>query len=72
LQDDVLEALDGKALTLDALATKLGVDRSALHRRGLKELLARGLVENHRRVGGYYRPDAPPPKYAGRLGPRTG
>jgi predicted transcriptional regulator len=68
LQDGILQALDGKALTLDALVAKLGVDRSTLNRFGVKELKARGLIANNRRVGGYYRPDAPPPKYAAVLG----
>jgi hypothetical protein len=64
LQGRILQALDGKAMTLDALAAKLDVDRSTLYRFGVKELKARGLIANNRRVGGYYRPDAPPPKYA--------
>jgi hypothetical protein len=64
LQEAILQALDGKALTLDALVAKLAVDRSNLNRSGVKELKARGRIANNRRVGGYYRPDAPPPKYA--------
>jgi hypothetical protein len=68
LQEAILAALNGKALTLDALTLKLHVDRSTLHRDGIKELRAQGLIDNHRRVGGYFRPDAPPPKYADRLG----
>jgi hypothetical protein len=72
LQERILEALNGKALTLDALAEKLDHERSSLHRDGLKELMRRGLVRNNRRAGGYYRPDAPPPKYADRLGQQPG
>ena len=68
LQERILEVLQQKALTLDALAVKLDVDRSALYRDGIKELMQRGLIANNRRVGGYYRPDAPPPKYAEQLG----
>jgi hypothetical protein len=72
LQGKILRALVGKALTLDALALKLGVDRSSVYRRGLKELKLRGLVANRRRVGGYFRPDAPPPEYAALLGRAPG
>lgn len=68
LQERVLELLDRKAMTADALAHKLGVHRRALFRDALKELRAPGRIGNHRRVGGYYRPDAPPPKYAALLG----
>jgi DNA-binding IclR family transcriptional regulator len=71
LQEGILQLLDQKALTLDALVAKLGVDRSNLHRYGIKELKQRGLVANHRRVG-YYRPDAPPPKHAAVLARKPG
>jgi len=64
LQERILAALDQKALTLDALVIKLKVDRKTLCTYGLNELKAHGLVHNNQRVGGYYRPDAPPPKYA--------
>jgi hypothetical protein len=67
LQERILAALDRKALTLDALALKLDVDRGNLHRDGIKELKKHGLIDNHRRAGGYYRPDAPPPKLADKL-----
>jgi hypothetical protein len=67
LQERILEALDQKALTLDALVSKLHVDRRTLHRNGIKELMQLGMIGNDRRVGGYYRPDAPPPKYAEKL-----
>jgi hypothetical protein len=72
LQERVLQALDAKALTLDALVLKLHVDRSTLHKSGIKELMKRGLLANNRRAGGYYRPDAPPPKYAEVLGKKPG
>ncbi|HEY7310275.1 MAG TPA: hypothetical protein VH643_13005 [Gemmataceae bacterium] len=68
LHERILAALQQKALTLDALAAKLQVERSALHRDGIKELKRRGLIDNNRRAGGYFRPDAPPPKYAEQLG----
>jgi hypothetical protein len=71
LQERILEALDQKALTLDALACKLHVDRSTLHRNGIKELMKRGRIDKNRRAGGYYRPDAPPPKYAQQLGRKS-
>lgn len=63
-QEEILELLLGKAQTLDYLAEKLQVDRSSLHRSAIKELMELDLIRNHRRVGGYYRPDNPPPKYA--------
>jgi hypothetical protein len=68
LQERILAALEGKALTLDALVARLDIDRSTLYRDGIKELRARGLIANHRRLGGYYRRDALPPKYAEVLG----
>jgi hypothetical protein len=64
LQLRILEALNHKVLTLDALAEKLEVERSRLHRDALKELKDRGYVKNSRKIGGYYRPDRPPPEYA--------
>jgi hypothetical protein len=67
LQERILEALHHKALTLDALALKFDVDRSTVYRRSIKELRERGVIANIRRVGGYYRLDAPPPKYAEKL-----
>jgi hypothetical protein len=67
LQERILEALNQKALTLDALVLKLHVDRSSLYRNGIKELMQRRVIANDRRVGGYYRHDAPPPKYADQL-----
>jgi hypothetical protein len=64
LQVRILAALENRALTADNLQDRLEIDRSSLYMRGLNELMARGKVVNYRRVGGYYRPDAPPPKYA--------
>jgi hypothetical protein len=64
LQQEILEVLHERVFKLDSLAQNLKKDRSSLHRHGLKELLERGLVKNNRRVGGYYRPDAPPSSYA--------
>lgn len=72
LQQRILEVLQHKALTLDALTAKLEIDRSNLHRDGIKELKRRGLIDNNRRAGGYYRPDAPPLKYAEQLGKKPG
>jgi hypothetical protein len=71
LQERILAVLNQKALTQDALAHKLKVDRSNIYRDGIKELKKQGLIANHRRAGGYYRPDAPPPKYADQLGTKT-
>jgi hypothetical protein len=67
LQEMVLGALKGKALTLDALQEKLHTNRKTVCN-ALKELKTEGLVKNNRRLPGYYRPDAPPPKYADKLG----
>jgi hypothetical protein len=67
LQERILDALNRKALKLDALVNLLKVDRKTLCTYGLNELKAQGLVCTNRRVGGYYRPDAPPPKYADQL-----
>lgn len=64
-QQDILDALEGKALRTDALAAKVG-DRSRLFRHpgGLKELQEQGLVAHHKRLG-FYRPDAPPEELEG-------
>ncbi|WP_145238582.1 helix-turn-helix domain-containing protein [Urbifossiella limnaea] len=59
-QREILRALDAKALTLDELATRLDCDKSRLHRDHLTPLKKLGRVANDRKVGGYYRPDAPP------------
>jgi hypothetical protein len=61
-QQDILDALDGKALRTDALGHAVG-DRSRLFRRpgGIHELRERGFVHHHHRLG-FYRPDAPPPE----------
>lgn len=61
-QQDILKALDGKALRTDALAAKVG-DRRRLFKDpgGLPELQEHGLVSHNRRVG-YYRPDSLPPE----------
>jgi len=59
-QREILKALDAKAMTLDELATQLDCDKSRLHRDHLKPLKKLGRVINDRKVGGYYRPDAPP------------
>jgi hypothetical protein len=58
-----LQKLEGKALTKRPLTLILRVDSKQLYRDGLNELMAAGLVENNRRVGGYFRPDAPPEKF---------
>jgi len=66
LQQEILNALEGKALRTDALANKLGVERSRLFQKpkgGIMELKKEGFVESHPRLG-YFRPDAPPPELA--------
>lgn len=65
LQEEILKALDGVALTADKLEECLEVSRHTLFggkdgKGGLKELKAIGMVQNSRKVGGYFRPDAPP------------
>jgi hypothetical protein len=64
LQKRILDALAGKAMKADKLADAVKVDRRRLFRDGIKELRERGLIKNSRRVGGYYRPNAPPPQFA--------
>jgi hypothetical protein len=61
-QSSILTALEGRALTTDALANRAGIDRSTLFRRpgGLHELRELGLVSHRDRLG-FYRPDMPPP-----------
>lgn len=57
----ILRALDGRALTLKALAEAVGgSDPSRLHRDHIKPLMALGRIKPDRKIGGYYRPDVPP------------
>lgn len=67
-QDRILRLLSGKAMTADLLQSKLSTDRKTLYKRGINELMTHGLIANNRRVGGYYRPNSPPSKYAEFLG----
>lgn len=64
LQREILELLRGAAMTADELEHRLECARGTLFGRdrkgGLTELKKKGLIKNDRRVGGYYRPDAPP------------
>lgn len=60
VQQQVMNMLKGQAYTLDELAAELAVDRTNLHKRHLRELLAVGRIKNDRKKGGYFRPDAPP------------
>lgn len=62
LQKNILESLDGTALTKTPLAKVVcGGEWQRLYKPGgIKELKAAGLVDNKRGVG-YFRPDAPPP-----------
>jgi hypothetical protein len=64
LQRIILEALDGKALTLERLEAELEMPRDTIlggrtRKGGLKELVALRRVIK-RTKGGYYRPDAAP------------
>jgi hypothetical protein len=65
LQRGILQITNGRALTADNLQLGLSISRSTLYggkdkRGGLKELVEVGLLKNDRKVGGYFRPDAPP------------
>jgi len=65
LEREILDALDGVAMTADRLCVSLSVSRSTLFggkdkQGGLHGLRRKGLIKNDRKVGGYYRPDAPP------------
>ena len=68
LQEDVLTALDGRALRTDALAHRCHGNRRSLFRDpgGLHELRRQGLVDHHHRIG-YYRADALPPELKAKL-----
>ncbi len=61
-QRKILDALDGKALRLDALEEATSIGRSRLYDKGqpggLDELRKLGQVVNNRKTG-FYRPDAP-------------
>jgi hypothetical protein len=59
-QKRLLKELNGKALTADNLQARLNKDRKQLYRDGINPLRDEGLIENDRRLGGYYRPDSPP------------
>jgi hypothetical protein len=67
-QHRILNALKGMALTADGLQTRLGADRKDLYERGINPLKEADKILNSRRVGGYYRPDFPPAKFAEFLG----
>lgn len=72
-QKRILKALDRKALKTDRLVKVARVERRAFFRDHLPPLKDNDLVRNNKRVGGYYRPDAPPPDFetwlASPLGP---
>lgn len=61
LQEQILEALKGKALRTDALANRCGGARRQLFKDpgGIGELIEEGLVAHHQRLG-YYLPADPP------------
>jgi hypothetical protein len=69
VQRDILSALDGKAMKVEALARAVaGGDTSRLYQRSgsktpgrLDELKRTGLIAYSRKIG-YFRPDAPPPE----------
>jgi hypothetical protein len=64
-QERILAKLKYKALTTEQLQHALGdVDRKYLFASGLNPLKEAHLIENHRRLGGYFRRDCPPPKLA--------
>jgi hypothetical protein len=62
LHEAILAALAGKALRSHELTTATCCDRTRLfHPDALPELLDRGLIAHHPKLG-FYRPDAPPPE----------
>jgi len=67
IQSAILEALNGKALKVEALVDAIGYEPQRLYKPGkdkpggIHELKARGLVV-HKHGVGYFRPDAPPPR----------
>jgi len=60
-----MKALDGRALTKQALANEVSKGEARIFYRpgGLTELRRHGLVD-HRKGVGFFRPDAPPPDSA--------
>jgi hypothetical protein len=60
-QQEILDALEGRALRTEGLASAVGCDRRSLFRKpgGISELQEHGYVKTHKRMG-YYRPDSPP------------
>ena len=57
----ILKVLDGTVLTAEELAAEMGIEKNRLYQEGgIKELTDDEAVINDRKVGGYYRPDAPP------------
>lgn len=61
-QKDLVKSLKGRALRTDGIAVALDCVRSRIFADpgGIGELIDRGLVQHHKRLG-YYRSDAPPP-----------
>jgi hypothetical protein len=59
LEREVLDALNGNAKIADDLEHQLSVSRHTLFK-ALNPLKQQGRIKNDRKVGGYYRPDAPP------------
>jgi hypothetical protein len=64
-QRKILAALDGKALTTNALAGRVGNRRGLFKKTGLRGLIEEGLVGHHDSLG-YYRKDTPPPEIRGK------
>ncbi|MGI6417626.1 MAG: hypothetical protein ACOX1P_18385 [Thermoguttaceae bacterium] len=62
LQRAIMKALEGRALTKQALANEVSKGEGRMFYRpgGLLELRLHGLVD-HRKGVGFFRPDAPPP-----------
>ncbi len=61
LQQEAFAVLKGKGMLGRELAKALNIDdESVLCRTVTTPLKERGMIDNNRRLGGYYRPDAPP------------
>lgn len=60
-QQSILSALDGRSLNKEKLCEEMKINDNRLYNAGgIMELQEMGLVGSDRKLGGYYRPDAPP------------
>lgn len=57
---EILKELKHKAMSGAKLAKKFDVAPSSFHTNFLNPMMEAGLIKNDLKIGGYYRPDAPP------------